>query len=71
MALPPSVSPVTPLVIDASAPAITALELRIADQAASAVYLKNAGVAFTTLSDGRLAVSPAAANGTSLILAAD
>ncbi len=56
---------------DIPAPAITALELRIENRAASATYLKNAGVAFTTLLDGRLAVSPAAANGTSLILAAD
>ncbi len=53
------------------APAITALELRIENQAASAAYLKNAGVAFMTLPDGRLAVSPAEANGTSLIFAED
>jgi hypothetical protein len=53
------------------APAITALELRIKNQAASAAYLRNAGVASMMLPDGRLAVSPAEANGTSLIFAED
>ncbi len=48
-------------------PAITALELQVASLAASAVYLESAGVAFMTLPDGRLAVSPAEANGTALL----
>jgi catechol 2,3-dioxygenase-like lactoylglutathione lyase family enzyme len=54
---------------DIPPPAITALELRIADRAATEAYLKRAGIAFMSLPDGRLAVSPGEANGTSLLLA--
>jgi catechol 2,3-dioxygenase-like lactoylglutathione lyase family enzyme len=50
-------------------PAITALELHIAARAATEAYLKTAGITFTTLPDGRIAVSPAEANGTSLLFA--
>jgi hypothetical protein len=52
-------------------PAIAALELGIGSRAASEAYLKSAGVAFMALPDGRLAISPAEANGTSLLLAED
>ena len=55
--------------IDFPPPAITALELSVANRSASATYLKGAGVAFMELPDGRLAVSPNQANGTSLLLA--
>ena len=54
---------------DMPAPAIIALELRIADRTSTADYLQRAGIAFTTLPDGRIAVAPAEANGTSLLLA--
>ncbi len=49
-------------------PAITSIELRVASRAASEAYLKGAGVAFTMLSDGRLTISAAEANGTPLLL---
>ncbi|HTQ34611.1 MAG TPA: VOC family protein [Stellaceae bacterium] len=52
---------------DGPPPAITALELRVASRDAASVYLKNAGIAFMGLPDGRLAVSPAEATGTSLL----
>jgi hypothetical protein len=53
---------------DIPPPAITALELSVADRAATAAYLEGAGVAFMQLPDGRLAVSSAEATGTSLLL---
>ncbi|HWD59264.1 MAG TPA: VOC family protein [Stellaceae bacterium] len=49
-------------------PAITALELRVASRAAAAAHLKGAGIAFMELPDGRLSVSPAQANGATLLL---
>lgn len=52
---------------DTPPPAIIALELHVADRAATAAYLDDAGVAFMSLPDGRLAVSSAAASGTSLL----
>jgi hypothetical protein len=52
---------------DIPPPAITALELRIDSRAASEAYLKSAGIVFMALPDGRLAISPAEANGTSLL----
>jgi catechol 2,3-dioxygenase-like lactoylglutathione lyase family enzyme len=52
---------------DIPPPAIAALELRIDGRAASEVYLKNAGIGFMVLPDGRLAISPAEVNGTSLL----
>lgn len=54
---------------DVPPPAITALELRIENRAATTAYLKNAGVAFMTLPDGRLSIAPAETNGTTLLLA--
>jgi hypothetical protein len=54
---------------DIPPPAITALELRIASHTATENYLKSVGVAFMALPDGRIAVSPSEANGTSLLLA--
>ncbi len=51
-------------------PAIAALELRVADRDATTAYLVAAGVAFMALPDGRLAVSPAEATGTSLLFGA-
>ena len=51
------------------APAITALELRIANRSASEACLKSAGVTYMSLPDGRLTTSPAEANGTALLLA--
>jgi catechol 2,3-dioxygenase-like lactoylglutathione lyase family enzyme len=54
---------------DIALPAITALELRIADRAATERFLRNAGVACMTLPDGRLAVSPGEATGTALLMA--
>ncbi|HWB50599.1 MAG TPA: VOC family protein [Stellaceae bacterium] len=56
---------------DTPPPAIAALELRIADRHATEAYLKSAGIAFMSLPDGRLAVSPAEATGTSLLFAED
>jgi hypothetical protein len=53
---------------DIPPPAITALELRIADRATSAACLSTAGIAYMTLPDGRFAVSPNDATGTSLLL---
>jgi len=53
---------------DIAPPAITALELRIASRAKTEAYLKSSGIGFMTLPDGRIAVSPNAANGTSLLL---
>jgi catechol 2,3-dioxygenase-like lactoylglutathione lyase family enzyme len=53
---------------DVPPPAITALELSIANRAATATYLTGAGVAFMQLPDGRLAIAPSDANGTSLLL---
>jgi catechol 2,3-dioxygenase-like lactoylglutathione lyase family enzyme len=53
---------------DIPPPAITALELSVADRAATGAYLQSAGVVFIQLPDGRLAVAPAEANGTSLLL---
>jgi len=53
---------------EAPPPAITALELSVEDRAATAAYLKTAGIAFMELPDGRLAVSAAEASGTSLLL---
>jgi hypothetical protein len=49
-------------------PAITALALSVADCAAAAACLRDAGVAFMQLPDGRLAIGPHEANGTSLLL---
>ena len=54
---------------DVPPPAITALELRIAARPVTEAYLKSAGIAFMTLPDGRIAVPPAEANGTSLLFA--
>jgi len=54
---------------DIPPPAITALELHIENRAAGEAYLKSAGVTFMALPDGRLAISPSEANGTSLLLA--
>ena len=54
---------------DIPPPAITALELRIASLATTKAHLKSTGIAFMALPDGRLAVSPDEANGTSLLLA--
>jgi hypothetical protein len=54
-----------------AAPSIATLELRIDSGIVTEAYLKKAGVAFMTLPDGRLAVSSAEANGTSLLLAQD
>lgn len=54
---------------DHEPPAITALELRVANRDATAVYLQTAGIAVMQLPDGRLAVSPAEASGTSLLFA--
>jgi hypothetical protein len=53
---------------DIRPPAITALELRIASRAATETFLKSAGIAFMALPDGRIAVSPSEATGTSLLL---
>jgi hypothetical protein len=53
---------------DTPPPAITALELSVVDRAATAAYLKGADIAFMQLPDGRLAVAPSEANGTSLLL---
>jgi len=53
---------------DIPPPAITALELSVADRAATAAYLARAGVAFMQLPDGRLAIAPNEATGTSLLL---
>lgn len=52
---------------DIPPPAITALELRVASRPATEAFLKNAGVAFMTLPDGRIALPPSEANGTSLL----
>lgn len=54
---------------DHEPPAITALELRVANRDATAVYLQTASIAVMQLPDGRLAVSPAEASGTSLLFA--
>jgi hypothetical protein len=54
---------------DFSPPAITALELQIVSHAATAAYLTAANIAFMTLPDGRITVSPAEANGTALLFA--
>jgi catechol 2,3-dioxygenase-like lactoylglutathione lyase family enzyme len=54
---------------DIPSPAITALELRVESRAATAGYLKEAGMGFMELPDGRLTVSDAEANGTSLLFA--
>jgi len=54
---------------DIPPPAITALELRVASREATGAYLKGAGVAFMTLPDGRITVSPDEANGTALLFA--
>ena len=53
---------------DIPPPAIIALELRVANGTATAGYLTSAGIAFMELPDGRIAISPAEANGTSLLL---
>jgi hypothetical protein len=53
---------------DMPPPAITALELRIGSRAATATYLKSAGIAFMELPDGRIAVAPGEATGTALLL---
>jgi hypothetical protein len=53
---------------DIPPPTITALELSVADRAATAAYLKGAGIAFMELPDGRLAIAPNEANSTSLLL---
>jgi len=52
---------------DSSPPAITALELRVANRESAGAYLKSAGIACMELPDGRLAVSPTEATGTSLL----
>jgi catechol 2,3-dioxygenase-like lactoylglutathione lyase family enzyme len=49
-------------------PVIAAIELRIGSRAASEAYFRGAGVAFTALPDGRLALAPAEANETTLLL---
>lgn len=54
---------------DIPPPAITALELRVANRDATAAYLQTTGIAVMQLPDGRLAVSPAEASGTSLLFA--
>lgn len=54
---------------DVPPPAITALELRVESRAATANYLNKGGVRFMELPDGRLRVSAAEANGTSLLFA--
>jgi catechol 2,3-dioxygenase-like lactoylglutathione lyase family enzyme len=56
---------------DLPPPAITALELRIANRATTGAYFRHAGIAFMELPDGRLTVALDEANGTSLLLAED
>jgi hypothetical protein len=53
---------------DIAPPAITALELLVVNRAVTAAYLKGGGIAFMELPDGRLAVAPDEATGTSLLL---
>ncbi|HTZ37966.1 MAG TPA: hypothetical protein VMB84_18190, partial [Stellaceae bacterium] len=53
---------------DVATPAITALELRIANRAATRAYLESAGIALAASRDGRLAVPAAEANGVALLL---
>ena len=55
---------------DIPPPAIAALELRVANREAASAYLRDAGIAFMELPDGRLTVSPVEANGTSLLFTA-
>ena len=49
-------------------PAISAVELSVADCTATAAYLQRAGVTFMRLPDDRLAVAADEANGTALLL---
>jgi hypothetical protein len=53
---------------DIPPPAVSALELSVADRTATVAYLQDAGVAFMQLPDGRLTIAPDEANGTSLLL---
>lgn len=59
------------LAAEFAVPGIAALELAIADRAATAAYLRQREVPFTELPDTRLAVPAAAATGTILLFAED